>query len=111
MIMYLMDFLEFLTTAFLMDDNGIWRVSPAYDLTFSSGPSGEHHTTIMGEGKHPGMSHLIKLATLANIPQNKAKLIISEVKEAISEWNQLASSSHVSSKSIKMIQKELSKIM
>ena len=27
--------------SFLMDEKGIWQVSPAYDLTFSSGPAGQ----------------------------------------------------------------------
>lgn len=35
--------------SFLMDEKGIWKVSPAYDLTFSSGPSGEHYSMIMRE--------------------------------------------------------------
>ena len=39
--------------SFLMDEGGNWAVSPAYDLTFSSGPAGEHSTMIMGEGKNP----------------------------------------------------------
>lgn len=38
--------------SFLMDVSGQWRLSPAYDLTFSSGPQGEQSTTVMGEGKH-----------------------------------------------------------
>lgn len=32
---------------FLMDSNGLWRLSPAYDLIFSSGPRGEQ--SMMGE--------------------------------------------------------------
>jgi serine/threonine-protein kinase HipA len=34
--------------SFLMDEAGLWRLSPAYDLTFSSGPGGEQSTTVMG---------------------------------------------------------------
>jgi serine/threonine-protein kinase HipA len=34
-----------------MDAQGNWTVSPAYDLTFCSGPGGEHSTMIMGTGK------------------------------------------------------------
>src|SRR5258708_21679601 len=42
--------------------SNVWRVSPAYDLNFSSGPMGEHCTLVMGEGKHPKLSHLLKLS-------------------------------------------------
>jgi serine/threonine-protein kinase HipA len=30
------------TVAFLMDENGHWSFSPAYDLTYAPGPGGEH---------------------------------------------------------------------
>ncbi|SMN01455.1 HIPA PROTEIN [uncultured Candidatus Thioglobus sp.] len=35
--------------SFLLDNNHKWRLSPAYDLTFSYGPGGEHSTTYLGE--------------------------------------------------------------
>jgi len=34
--------------SFLMDAHGKWTLSPAYDLTFSSGPGGEQSTMVMG---------------------------------------------------------------
>jgi len=37
--------------SFLMDDRGTWRISPAYDLIFSSDPNGEHYSVLIGEGK------------------------------------------------------------
>ena len=35
--------------AFLLTDHG-WRLAPAYDLTFSTGPNGEHCMAVEGEG-------------------------------------------------------------
>src|SRR3990167_1252393 len=64
--------------SFLMDENGVWHVSPSYDLTFSSGPAGEHCTTIMREGKNPTSSHLLKLAEIAGIKKQTALQIRSE---------------------------------
>ncbi|MEI8295893.1 MAG: type II toxin-antitoxin system HipA family toxin [Alphaproteobacteria bacterium] len=83
--------------SYLMSADGVWRVSPAYDLTFSSGPAGEHCTTIMGEGKNPGVSHLLKLAQVASINQNKALEIIDHVKEAVARWAQFAKVARVKS--------------
>ena len=40
--------------AFLMDEQGAWRPSPAYDLTCSSGPGGEHTMLVAGEARAPG---------------------------------------------------------
>jgi len=36
------------------DSNGQWRLSPAYDLTFSTTYYGEHTTSVNGNGKNPG---------------------------------------------------------
>ena len=49
--------------SFLLDDaTGQWRLAPAYDLTFSSGPGGEQSMLVMGEGRSPGATHLQALA-------------------------------------------------
>ncbi len=82
--------------SFLMSSQGNWSVSPAYDLTFSSGPSGEHSTMIMGEGKNPKKEHLLKLARIANIKQDKALEIIDQVLAATQKWQEFASHAGVS---------------
>ncbi len=76
--------------SFLMNEKGNWSVAPAYDLTFSGGPGGEHSTTIMGEGKNPTKEHLRKLADKFSIPTRRANQIIDEVKEAIQKWPSFA---------------------
>lgn len=76
--------------SFLMDAQGNWTVSPAYDLTFSSGPSGEHSTMIMGEGKNPTKAHLLKLAGTVGIKQDKALEIIDQVLAATQKWDTFA---------------------
>ena len=67
--------------SFLLDENNHWKLAPAYDLTFSQGPGGEHSTTYLGEGKNPTQEHLIKLANKHNI--KNANNVILEVKSAI----------------------------
>jgi serine/threonine-protein kinase HipA len=73
--------------SFLMDARGKWTVSPSYDLTFSSGPAGEHATMIMGEGQNPTKDHLLKLAHVCNMKQNKALEIIHQVVNATEKWD------------------------
>jgi serine/threonine-protein kinase HipA len=90
--------------SFLMDENGVWRVSPVYDLTFSSGPAGEHCTMVMGEGKTPGVTNLLKLAEVALIEPKDALAIIDQVKSAVSRWSHFAKEAHVSASSCKNIQ-------
>ena len=96
--------------SFLMDEKGNWRLSPAYDLTFSSGPGGEHCTTLMGNGRSPGTTDLLKLAQVSQLASQEAIQIIEEIKEAASQWEHCAKEAGVSKSSTQMIQKYLSKI-
>jgi serine/threonine-protein kinase HipA len=89
--------------SFLMSEHGMWIVSPAYDLTFSTGPSGEHCTTVVGEGKKPQLSHLLKLATVSEIKKAKALEIINEVASAVSKWVLYADQAKVGNVSKNMI--------
>lgn len=93
--------------SFLMDEDGSWYVSPAYDLTFSSGPGGEHCTSVMGEGRNPTKSHLLKLAQASGIPDNTSGQIIEEVKNAIMLWPTFAKEANVSTQSLQSIYKQL----
>ncbi|MGO4527287.1 type II toxin-antitoxin system HipA family toxin [Microvirga sp. 2MCAF35] len=76
--------------AFLMKGDGQWTLSPAYDLTFSSGPGGEHSADIAGEGKDPSMQHLLTVSKEASIPQQDAKAVIEQVRTAIDRWPEFA---------------------
>jgi serine/threonine-protein kinase HipA len=93
--------------SFLMNANGIWSVSPAYDLTFSSGPAGEHSTMIMGEGKNPTKVHLLKLAVTCNIKKENALEIIDQVLKATQKWHEFAAKTGVSKLRTKNIKKAL----
>jgi serine/threonine-protein kinase HipA len=93
--------------SFLMNENGEWKLSPAYDLTFSSGPGGEQSTMVMGEGKNPGVEHLTKLGIEAKISKPRIKEIIDQTKSALSGWNKLAKAHGVSAENISLISKRL----
>lgn len=96
--------------SFLMSPEGLWSVSPAYDLTFSSGPAGEHCTTFMGEGKHIKRQHLLELAQIGGIKPQRAVEIIEEVRQATSNWRDFAETVGLTKKSNTMIQTALKKI-
>lgn len=76
--------------AFLMPGNGRWSLAPAYDLTFSAGPGGEHSATIAGEGRSPGMLHLMAVARGASISDQDAKDVIEQVRTAVDRWPEFA---------------------
>jgi serine/threonine-protein kinase HipA len=76
--------------SFLMNSEGQWHLSPAYDLTFSSGPRGEQSTMVMGEGRKPGVEHLVKLGESAKIAKARIREIIDQTHAALSHWPVLA---------------------
>ncbi len=96
--------------SFLMGANGQWTVSPAYDLTFSMGPGGEHSTTVMGNGRNPHYAELVKLALNIGIAKIKAENILDEVLQATSNWMHYAEEAGVSKISTQNIANSLSRL-
>ncbi len=93
--------------SFLMDKYGNWRLSPAYDLTFSSGPSGEQSMMVMGEGRNPGVEDLVKLGEQTSLSKEQVNDIIDRTQSALSNWEQLAKEYAVSASNIKLIKSKL----
>ena len=89
--------------SFLMDEKGVWRLSPAYDITFSFGLGGEHSTMYLGEGKNPTKKHLLELGKRHGL--KKANFIIDEVERAVKKWEEFASEVKLSRKTIQEIGK------
>ena len=96
--------------SFLMDESGEWHLSPAYDLTFATGPGGEHSTSVVGEGRAPGGSHLIELAARAGLVAKRSRAIMGEVVEAIEGWPSFADAAGVSRASRNRIAERLSRV-
>lgn len=96
--------------SFLMDASGEWKLSPAYDLTFSSGPNGEQSTTVMGEGRNPGRADLVKLGLEAKLPRNTIDGIVEQTRATLSKWTQVAENHGVSRSNIKLIDAAIAKI-
>jgi serine/threonine-protein kinase HipA len=92
---------------FLMNEQGEWRLSPAYDLTFSTGINGEQTTMVLGEGKNPGAAELLELARGADIDAQKAAKVIEQTQDALSEWESLAKNYGVSAQNIKFIKSRI----
>lgn len=93
--------------SFLMDKTGEWKLSPAYDLTFSSGPRGHQSMLVMGEGQSPSVNHLIQLGVEANLNMSKIHEIIERTKHALSQWETLAKNYGVSDTNIQLIKSRI----
>ncbi len=79
--------------SFLMSERGVWTPSPAYDLTFSQGPGGEHTLLVGSEGKRPGREHLLRLAKAVGVRRPAA--LIDEVRDAVDSFPRFGSDAGV----------------
>lgn len=62
-----------------------WKLSPAYDLTYSNSIGGEHATCINGNGNNPQLSDILALAEKIGLKKSKAKEIAEFVRETVYE--------------------------
>lgn len=78
--------------SFLMNSEGKWSLSPAYDVTFAFNPSNfwlkSHQMTINGKKENIDLHDVLTLAKNVNI--KKPTRIIEECREAILKWDKFA---------------------
>jgi serine/threonine-protein kinase HipA len=95
--------------AFLMNRDGEWRLSPAYDVAYSYNSTGawtsQHQMSINGKRDNFELSDLVLLAKVGGIKKRKAKEIISQVTEAVATWQKHADAAGVSDENAERIEK------
>ena len=69
-----------------------WRLAPCYDLTFSTGPGGEHQMDVCGEGRQVTRADLLKLASQADLSPGWAATVIDRMLDQASRFSELTSS-------------------
>ena len=93
--------------AFLMDQTGEWTLSPAFDVNYSYNPSGEwtgqHQMSLNGKRDGFEMDDLLAFAENASIKPAKAKALISNVSEVVSNWPHYAQDAGVDDQTIRKI--------
>lgn len=81
-------------TSFVMDKDGIWNLSNAYDLTYSYNPNGKytyaHQMTINNKNDNITLEDLLLLAKEGNIKQEKAISIIKEIELVVNSFEKYA---------------------
>jgi serine/threonine-protein kinase HipA len=96
---------------FLMDKKGVWRLSPAYDMTFSYSKSSTwvnaHQMLINGKADKITRNDFIKVAEKAGIKKSEAEKQMEQVKNAVSNFKNFAEEAGLSMKNAERIQKLL----
>ncbi len=89
--------------AYLMDAGGDWRLAPAYDLTYSPGPGGEHYLDIEGEARNPTRTHVLRLGARHSLNAKAVAVMVEEVRAAVARWLAFAEVAGVTKASAKEI--------
>jgi len=64
---------------YVMNRSMQWQLAPCYDLTYNAGVGGEHQMTISGEGRNPGLDHLMALAIAVDLPRAWARQTVERI--------------------------------
>lgn len=76
--------------SFIMDRNGKWTLSPAYDITFSYNPTNKwlraHQMTVNGKTVEIRLSDLLAAGAKMGIKERRCKDIISEIGALVSDF-------------------------
>ncbi len=86
---------------FLMDRQGRWRLSPAYDVTYSYNPTGNwtscHQMTANCKRDFFEREDLLVVAAAVGIERSRAEELIETVQQAVTRWPEFAERANVSS--------------
>jgi serine/threonine-protein kinase HipA len=95
--------------SFLMNKDGSWQISPAYDICFSYSSGGTwtnvHQSSINGKYDNFTKEDLFDFGKKNGI--KKVKLILEEVVSAVSQWSKIATDLDIPYKKIQYINKHL----
>jgi serine/threonine-protein kinase HipA len=80
--------------AFLMNEQGDWALSPAFDVTYAYNPSGEwtsrHQMTVNGKRDNFTVADLRACAEVGKLKRTAPARILDEVVGAVSRWERFA---------------------
>lgn len=99
--------------AFTMDKNGIWNISPAYDITYSNGAgyTKNHQLSLNGKTNDFTIKDILGLAKKHSIKENVAKEYLEQIVEVFSGFKNRAGELDIRGKTIQRIGNELRLIL
>lgn len=97
--------------AFILNEQGHWALSPAYDLTYMEGPNGYHSMTFAKhDDKDPSRVALLDLAKAFDVSYNDADVILDQAQQLRARFPTLAQERGASEASIVPIARKLEAI-
>ncbi|MGI9329282.1 MAG: type II toxin-antitoxin system HipA family toxin [Gammaproteobacteria bacterium] len=97
--------------AFLMDKDGRWFLSPAYDMTYSYNPEGlwtaSHQMSVNGKRDNFSLADLNACAKAGTLKRGRAETILEEVQAQVARWPEYAAAAGVSAATAARIERAL----
>ena len=85
--------------AFLMDRDGVWRLSPAYDVAYQYNPAGDwtsqHQMSVNNKRDGFTLADLVACGRSADLGRREVSAVLEDVTQAVSRWSDLASDTGV----------------
>lgn len=95
--------------SFLMNRNGDWRLSPAYDVAYAYNPSGlwtrDHQMSMAGKRNDFEREDILRFAASSGLKKTVANRIIDEVVSAVGNWRKAAAEAGVEKRDVQRIEK------
>lgn len=93
--------------SFIMDRTGKWKLSPAYDITFSYNPTNKwlraHQMTVNGKTAQINMVDLLTAGGKMGIKEKRCRDIISQVQTAVGNFTEYAQAAGIREKTCRYI--------
>lgn len=96
---------------FLLSDNGVWRLSPAFDITFAPGPYGEHATSFCGCGRTITRKSAERMAAAASLTAGELRTIGENAAAAAEGFADRAAALGASKASVRQIDKAVKELI
>ncbi|PRB81318.1 type II toxin-antitoxin system HipA family toxin [Pseudomonas sp. MYb185] len=97
--------------AFLMDRRGAWRLSPAFDVTYSYNPQGAwtamHQMSMSGKRDGFTLADFNACGKSAGLKRGRAETIVAEVRASVARWPEFAERAGVAPQWIEQVAGQL----
>ena len=97
--------------SFLLSDDGVWRLSPAFDITFSPGQYGEHATSFCGSGRTITRRAAKRMAAAASLTAREMRAIAESGAAAVEGFAQRAAELGASKANVREIDKAVKELV
>ena len=96
---------------FVMDRDGEWRLSPAFDVAYSFNPHGtwtsRHQMSLNNKRDGFDLDDLVAFGKFAGIKERRTRTIINEILDVVEHWNEFAERANVQDAHVAQVRRAL----